>query len=154
METFGMEPQKPKSLSSSVYEMFLFNDHFRPTLEKFKFIYDLIISWQGLIKMASHRHTQAALGSHEWCIVHRLPTLMCHTCQLFPQLVMHEQFFRSKVDFPHVKFRCHMLDAHLCAKTENCVLVFGRLSQVLYVLLLQFQAQRNMQHFQRPFTGI
>lgn len=114
----GWWPQKPKSLSSSVYEMFLFNDHFRPTLDKLKFIDELSISWQDLIKMASHRHTHPLLGVMS--DVHRLSTLICHTCQFFPQSMVHDQFFRSKVDCPYFEFSRRMLCAHLCEDGKLC----------------------------------
>lgn len=43
----------------------LFNDHFIHTLEQIKIHRVKSISCQDLIKMASHRHTDTALGSYE-----------------------------------------------------------------------------------------
>lgn len=126
----GRSLQKPKSLSRCLYVLFLLNDHFRLSLDKLKFINELSISWQDLIKMASHTQLLGVKSD-----VHRLSTLICHTCQFFPRSVVHDHFFRSKVDCPHFEFSHRLLCAHLCAKMKNYVLVFGRLPQVLFALL-------------------
>lgn len=148
METFGIL----KGLSSSLCEMFVFNDNFRPTLDKLKCIDELSISWQDLIRGASLSHTHSSWES--WVMYTDFPHSYVMCVSFFPQSVVHEQFFRSKVDCPHFKFSRCILRAHLCAKMENCVLVFGMLPQVLFVLLLHFQAQTNRLHFQWPLTGI
>lgn len=65
--------------------------------------------------------------------------------------MVHEQFFRSKVDCPHFKFSRRMLGAHLCAKMENCVLVFGRPPQMCYVVVITVSGTDKQAAFSMAF---
>lgn len=78
----------------------------------------------------------------------------CHICCLTSQeSVAHRQFFKNNVDCLHLQALAVVCCLSICEwRWKICVLVFGCQSSLLFVFLLQIQAEKPRLNFQCPFS--